>query len=363
MDRGEFGYLCIYFPVEVVMAAGYRPVRLLPAAPAPSGGMLPPFLCAPVRAYLASALAGEYRHVAGVGITHACDAMQCLAQAWRVLVNEPPLFLLMFPTRRDNAALGRLAAELRDLGARLPVPVRESALIEAMAEARARRRRVQEVLRRRGDLQPEAVWRVLSQPWTTAGVDAGGGAGGGALAAAETGSGRVARIVLSGSILSSPRLLEMVSKAGGTVVGDDLCSGERGLGAPLPAPPDGGTAPHDGESAVQGHTLGDPWGVLARQYLDMPPCPCRHPSPAERVRHLLELVAARRARGVILLREKFCDPHRWEDHAIMGQLRQRGIAVLELETEAGAVAGERALTRLQAFLETLEAGPGTRGEW
>lgn len=335
MASSRFGYVCSYFPVEVVMAAGYHPVRVLPTAPVPPAGMLPSFLCAPVRAYLASGMAGAYRHLAGLGMTHACDAMQCLAQAWEVLVKEPPLFLLRFPTRRDASARDRLVAGLRELAARLPTPVGDRALAEAMAAARVRRRELGDVLRGRARITPHVLWKLLRNPWAAPeGV-------------AETdGENPVGapRIVLTGSILSSPRLLQMVREAGGTVVGDDLCSGERGLG-PAPGAPDGEKEARAG-----------PWEALAEQYLAMPPCPCRHPSVAERVAHLMDLVATRRAEGVILLREKFCEPHRWEDHAVGAQLRRRGIAVLELETEAGDVAGERDLTRLQAFLETLGGG-------
>lgn len=146
----------------------------------------------------------------------------------------------------------------------------------------------------------------------------------------------------------------MVREAGGEVVGDDLCSGERGIGLP-PAAGTPGTGP-------EGQPAG-PWAALAQQYLDLAPCPCRHPSCRERAAHLVGLAAARGARGVALLREKFCEPHRWEDRALLTGLRRHGLAGLELETEAGTVAGERDLTRLQAFLETLEGrtGPGKEG--
>lgn len=346
------------------MAAGYRPVRLLPSAPAPPAGILPSFLCAPVRAHLASALAGAYRHLAGVGITHACDAMQCLAQSWQVLVREPPLYLVRLPTRRHQTALSHLVRELRDLGARLPVPVREASLAEAMAAARARRQQLREVVRRRAHLPPRVVWHALSQPWAddgTGGAQEAQAGGDAAVAqAARVGGGPAGvRVVLSGSLVSSPRLLETVCEAGGIVVGDDLCSGERGLGVsrvtspPLPA--HAATASAEGESGTGGTAPGDPWQALARQYLEMTPCPCRHPSLGERTQHLVGLVTDRGARAVILLREKFCEPHRWEDRALAAELRRRGIAVLELETEAGDVSGERDLTRLEAFLETVTA--------
>ncbi|MDI7250810.1 MAG: 2-hydroxyacyl-CoA dehydratase family protein, partial [Bacillota bacterium] len=352
MASGRFGYMCSYFPVEVLMAAGYHPVRVLPAGPAPPGGMLPSFLCAPVRTYLAAGMAGAYRHLAGLGMTHACDAMQCLAQTWEVLVKEPPLYLLRFPTRRDGAARDRLVAGLHDLAGRLPAPVLEQDLVAAMAAMQVRRRRLHDILRQRSKMPPETAWSLLSDPWRAGSPDDGAevrndGAGppddgvGWDEGAADTpggGGGGPPRIVLCGSILASSRLLEMVSEAGGAVAGDDLCTGERGLGPALPALDD-----------EKGGRVG-PWEALAEQYLAMPPCPCRHPSLGERVAYLMDLVAARRAEGVIVLREKFCEPHRWEDHAVVAELRQRGLGVLELETEAGDVAGERDLTRLQAFL-------------
>jgi len=346
MQQNDFGYLCSYFPVELAMAAGYHPVRLLPAGPAPAGGLLPSFLCAPVRHYLTCALNGEYRHLAGVGITHACDAMQSLAQVWQATVKEPPLFLLHFPTRRDAAALAHLTAAMRDLGARLPAIADATALAGAVSRARARRRQLHHLLEHRAALDPATVWNLLTAPWCDneqrpkpdrlqapgqEHIPADGG---------------TVRIVLSGSILSSPRLLEIVRESGGVVVGDDLCSGERGLG-PLPPAEEGDSVPGD-----------DPWTVLARQYLDMPPCPCRHPSLEERVQHLLRLARVRHAQGVILLREKFCEPHRWENHAVSAGLRGHGIPVLELETEGGTVGGERELTRLQAFLEMVGAEHG-----
>lgn len=341
----EFGYLCSYFPVELVLAAGLHPARILPAV-SPSTGLLPPFLCAPVRSYLEAGISGDLSALAGVGFVHACDAMQCLAQVWGVLVPAPRAFLVPSPTRRDQAALPRFRAALQRLGRVLGEftghQVGEEELGPALEEVNGHRSYLAALMARRDTVPIPDLWEVFRTPWRPPDR-----------ARPQDPAQRSARsqppdpsqqtrprLVLSGSPVPSPDLLFMLEEAGALVVGDDICTMERGLGLP--------TQCYNPEKD-------DPWDALARHYLGLPPCPCRHPGPEVRREHLHSLLESRRAQGAVLLAEKFCEPQLWEQHRTATWLRQKGIAVTVLEQESGRRPGERERTRLQAFVESLMA--------
>ena len=77
---------------------------------------------------------------------------------------------------------------------------------------------------------------------------------------AEPGSPVNTRIVVSGSLIEHPRILEVVEEAGGRVVADDLCTGLRTF------------VPREGEG-------GTPMERLVDRYVNRYPCPRQGEGP------------------------------------------------------------------------------------
>lgn len=138
------------------------------------------------------------------------------------------------------------------------------------------------------------------------------------------------RVLLAGSPLPS-EFLDLIEELGGNIVGDDLCQGYRSC-------------------LTEIEVDEDPFGDLARGYLDRVPCP-RMLVGRKRLGYLKSLVEETKAQGIIYHTLKFCDASLYE-HSLLNQL-VREIPVLYLETEFRTGNREQVRTRIQAFLEIL----------
>jgi benzoyl-CoA reductase/2-hydroxyglutaryl-CoA dehydratase subunit BcrC/BadD/HgdB len=99
----------------------------------------------------------------------------------------------------------------------------------------------------------------------------------------------------------------------------------------------------------------DPWDALTEQYFSLPPCPTRGSPLKARRDHLLALARQGGAKGVIFLGVKFCEPELFDLPILSEELKQAGLAVLVLDVEVGQQLSGQLATRLEAFLEMLEA--------
>jgi benzoyl-CoA reductase/2-hydroxyglutaryl-CoA dehydratase subunit BcrC/BadD/HgdB len=149
------------------------------------------------------------------------------------------------------------------------------------------------------------------------------------------------RLLVTGNSLP-PAYLDLIEDLGGNVAGDDLCQGYRYC---LPDTEPGSSSNEN-----------DLFMVLARSYLQRPPCP-RMLAGTERFAYLQALIRECRAQGVIYHTLKFCDAAIYDYALLRSRFMDAGIPVLYLETEYRDTGLEQASTRIQAFLEVL--GPPT----
>jgi benzoyl-CoA reductase subunit C len=81
-------------------------------------------------------------------------------------------------------------------------------------------------------------------------------------------------------------------------------------------------------------------------------CPTKYPA-ANRPGFLLDRLQESRAKGVIFILEKYCDPHLFDYPALRQALEAEGVATLWLETELVASGTEQLRTRLETFMDML----------
>jgi benzoyl-CoA reductase/2-hydroxyglutaryl-CoA dehydratase subunit BcrC/BadD/HgdB len=156
--------------------------------------------------------------------------------------------------------------------------------------------------------------------------------------AAAAGSARPAEergvpVLVSGSVLDEPRVLEILEASGGRVVGDDLCSGRRTF-----VPPAG-----KGD---------DPVDRLMDRHFRRFPCPARMKAQ-ERAPLLAGLVEKFGARGVVFVLQKFCTPHLADLPVVLEALQAKGVKGLVVEMEESALNEGQMRTRLETFFEML----------
>ena len=362
------GYLCSYVPVEIIHAAGLTPVRVRgnnqPLRQVDAH--LQPFTCALCRSTLDQLLCGELQFLAGTVLAHTCDAMQALADLWRIgsVRSElgpgstgPTRFVdvVMQPTNLGSpAARAYLVAEMgrfRDkLSAFVGQPITDDDLRASIALYDDTRQLVKALQQQRSHLSAPDFFAVLDaaqvmprEQFNPLLVELLANlervpANGAGTASPPVGPG----LFLTGAVLDEPLVLEIIEELGARVAGDDLCSGSRHFHDLVTSP------------GVTGREV-DPIAVLADYFLRRPPCPAKLHPQHDPGPHLLDQVRATHADGVLFVLEKFCDPHAFERALTLRALDGAGVPHLLLDApgaeQSASLEGVR--TRLQAFVEML----------
>jgi benzoyl-CoA reductase/2-hydroxyglutaryl-CoA dehydratase subunit BcrC/BadD/HgdB len=134
------------------------------------------------------------------------------------------------------------------------------------------------------------------------------------------------------------KLPTIVESAGAVIVGEESCIGERGTRSLVES---------------RGETVDELIDSLVDRYLAID-CAVFTPNP-ERAEHVLELARNANADGVIHYALQFCTPYQMEASQVQRKLRDAGIPVLCLETDYGQEDSGQLRTRVEAFVEQIQA--------
>ena len=146
-----------------------------------------------------------------------------------------------------------------------------------------------------------------------------------------------ARIMLIGSVLTNPEFIKSIEEQGGLVVTDELCTSTRYWGDPVAL--DKATSPLE---------------AIARRYLNNFPCARMFPSE-ERFKRIIDFALDFKVDGVISQIVRYCVPYCHDLPLLTERLKEKGIPTLALDVEYGTSGSGQIQTRVQAFLEMLEA--------
>lgn len=148
-----------------------------------------------------------------------------------------------------------------------------------------------------------------------------------------------ARIFISGSVIppGDRKLINIITNAGGRIVGDDLWSGLIPyLDLEIKEISPGGVA--------LGYLNRTPHGALPYLNLDSD----------RRLRTLKELISQFNAQGVIYHTLRYCDPFTFKAKETKDVLNADGIPLLEIHTEYAGSDFEAIRTRVEAFVEMIK---------
>jgi len=145
-----------------------------------------------------------------------------------------------------------------------------------------------------------------------------------------------ARLMVTGSVMNNPEFIRSIEELGGLVVTDELCNSTRYWSDPV--------------------VLDDraPLEAISRRYLSNFPCARMVPSD-ERFNRILQLAREYRVDGVISQIIRYCVPYAHDQPSITEKLKQINVPTLALDVEYGTSGSGQIRTRVQAFLEMLEA--------
>ncbi len=340
-DRQAMGILCRYVPAEMVHAAGFTPVRVR-GNNAPLRRVdahLQSFTCALCRSSLDQFLSGDLAFLRGTVFAHTCDAMQALADLWRMHGGDLFVETVMLPAHLDTpparpyllAELGRFRAALAAFAGR---PLDDATLQASIALYDETRRLIAALQSRRDRLSAAQFFAILDAAQVmppeecnpllrTLLTD---------LQEAPVRA-RGPRLFLVGAVLDEPRLPDLLDEVGVQVVGDDLCSGSRFFRGRVGAE-------------------GDPIARLADYALQQAPCPAKYRPDHDPGAALVDQARRSGAEGVVFVVEKFCEPHAFDYALARPTLEEAGLPSLLLEMEQ-IPSLEALRTRLQAFAEML----------
>jgi bzd-type benzoyl-CoA reductase N subunit len=344
-----FGWLCTYVPEEIIHAAGVLPVRVTGYSREMEleDGSAYMYVnnCSFSRSCLQMGLRGEYDYLDGVVAGSTCDGARRLFDLWVHYIGVPFHHILTVPrkfTERAHALyLQQVTGFKQHLEEYLGCEITDERLLDSIRlynESRDLLRRLYEL--RRAERPPitgaetmevlNASFRMPKESFNQ-GLRA-------LLAELEQAVGHQARarLMVTGSVMNNPEFIHSIEELGGLVVTDELCTSTRYWSDPVVL---------DGRPPLE---------AIARRYLNNFPCARMVPSDG-RFDRILGLVRDYRVDGVISEVIRYCVPYAHDLPLLTNRLSEIGVPTLALDVEYGTSGSGQIRTRVQAFLEMLEA--------
>ncbi|HEY5497049.1 MAG TPA: 2-hydroxyacyl-CoA dehydratase family protein [Syntrophales bacterium] len=358
--RKVVGYVCTYAPEEIILAAGAHPLRLFGTTGTieRADAHLQSYCCSLVRGVLEEGLKGGTDFLDGMVFPHTCDSIQRLSDLWRMNVTQGFHIDAVLPVKLDTQSARQYMIDVlhrfkKDLERKLECSITDENLSKAirlMNEIRRLLRRIYELRSNQpGLMTGDALYTLVKATMImnrarcreilqeiVEKMEAAKSS------PAEEGTDfksvppdtHTKRLLMAGGICNQPQIHDMIEAAGGAVIWDDFCTGSRYF-----------------ETLVA--TDKDPITAIADRFIQRAVCPAKHAGLRNRAEDLIRMAHERKARGVIFLYLKFCDPHAFDYPYLKAALDQEGIPSLLLEVEDPLPAEGQLQTRFEAFLEML----------
>ncbi len=346
-----FGWLCTYVPEEILHAAGILPIRIIgyshEAETDDGTALLYINNCSFSRSCLQLGLEGQYDFLDGVVGGSTCDGARRLFDVWRQYIGTPFHHVMTVPrkyTERAHQLYYHETIKLKEhLEEYLGFTISDEAIREsALLYNRSRQLLMQLYDLRKRDKPPvtgaevmevlNAAYRMpkeIFNEWLGELLDE-------LEASGRAFSGR-ARVMINGSVLTNPQFIKSIESQGALVVTDELCTSTRYWGDEIIL--------DDGRPILE---------EISRRYLNNFPCARMYPSDV-RFDRIIDFVREYRVDGVISQIVRFCVPYSHDLPLLTERLNEQGIPTLALDVEYGSSGSGQVATRVQAFLEMLEA--------
>jgi benzoyl-CoA reductase subunit C len=348
--RKVVGYRCLYSPEEVITAAGMLPYPLY-GTPEPirlADAYFQACTCEYVRNVFDLALGGKLEFLDGLVLANTCDVVKRLCDIWGAYVEQAPVTMIANPQRlKNDGNRDFYLEELRRYRARMAQLSGGEITDDRLRDAIARHNETRSLLReiyalRRADPPPlsgaealdlcmaaSVLPREEANPLLRQALQE--------ILHRDVKDAFGPRILVTGSILDHPALLQMIEEEGGVVVGEDLCNTMRTFWHPVEESPDL-----------------SPLEALWRFGNSRPWCACMHPTEA-RLEYLLAVAHDLQAEAVIYFNLKYCHPFLYEAPLYKKALEARGLPTHVLEVGHDMSGHGQLRTRIQAFIEMLDS--------
>lgn len=339
------GWSCSYTPEELVYAARALPVMVFGETESTrlADVQLPINCCSFVRSCYNTVLKGDYNYLDGFVASNSCDNRNKTFDYWKRHAKIPYIQFINTPRKNTESALNFFLEEVtrfktsleKFAGTEISEPMLENA-VEVYNGNRQLLRRAYELRRMTPPLISgvEALQIVLSsmvtpKEWHSRLLSHFLGEVSGRSDPPKEGL----RLLVSGSVMDTIKLLKMVEALGGNVVADDWCTGSKYFWDPV-------------------KSSSDPLRAICKRYLDKAPSSFMFKSK-NRFAHTIEMAKQFKAEAAIIFNLKFCDTHLFDAPQLVEELEATGLPVLSLEWEHALSGAAQLKTRIEAFLEMV----------
>jgi len=345
------GWLCTYVPEEIILAAGALPIRIIgyshEANLDDANAHLYINNCTFSRSCLQLGLEGQYEFLDGVVGGSTCDGARRLFDIWRQYVGTPFHHVLTVPRKFSDRAHQLYYDEVvlfkEHFEEHFGIEITDKALLQSTKVLNESRGLLHELYELRKWAKPpisgaetlevlNAAYRMPKETfnvWLGELIDE--------LKASDKAFTGRARVMLVGSVLTNPAFVKSIEDQGALVVTDELCTSTRYWGDKVIL--------DDGRPILE---------AISRRYLNNFPCARMYPSD-ERFNRIIEYARDFRVDGVISEIVRYCVPYAHDLPLLTDRLNEVGIPTLALDVEYGTAGSGQIATRVQAFLEMLEA--------
>jgi benzoyl-CoA reductase subunit C len=341
------GTLCSYAPEELIYAAGFHPLRLFSSKSdiVLAEQHLQAYCCSLVRGVLEDSLSGRLDFLDGTVFPHTCDSIQRLSDIWRMKGKYEFFADVVLPAKLNTQSSKTYMIEVlskfkKDLEAAAGREITTTDLEKSIKKFNFIRKNLAKIYalqsKKPGIIKGSDLYALVKGsmimdrdevamllPGIVAKLEQ---------MDAPQKSGK--RIVVSGSICDSPGFYKAIEEAGGVIVGDDLCTGQRWFEGQIP----------ENE---------EPLKAIAQRLLDRMICPAKHSSPTARGENIVSLAKKNKADGIIFMLLKFCDPHAFDYPYLKDFLDKEGIKNLLIETDDQQENFGQLSTRLETFIHMI----------
>ena len=347
--RKIVGYTCSYTPEELIYAAGDLPFRIFGTNQDIhlADSNLQSYCCSLVRGILEEALSNRLDFIDGVVFPHTCDSIQRLSDIWRINITQKFHIDFVLPVKLNTASAREYLIDIleklkKDLEHALNVKITDTMLSDAIKTSNQIRALIMRLYTLRAknpgiigghdfhniiraamimdrqvflktveeiveQIQKESQRKIISGE---------------------------KRLVLAGSLCGHPDIYDIIEKAGGVVVWDDLCTGSRYF-----------------EGVVD--EKAPPLAAIAERYFNRVVCPAKHAGLTDRGENIVRIVKESKADGVIFMLLKFCDPHAFDYPYIKEMLDKENIPSMLLDMEEQLPPEGQLQTRFETFIQIL----------
>lgn len=342
---------CMYYtPEELIHAAGMVPFGVWGGETEVSSAKkyFPSFICSILQTSLELGIKGAFNDLSGIIIPANCDPLRTMGQNWKVAVPQVEFIPLVHPVNRKTEAgkkflmteYQRIKKTLERISKHMITP---ESLANSIEVYNTYRRTMRDFIKTASDY-PEIITPTIRHMV----IKAAGFVEKGEytvwleeliqkLEENEKQKWTGEKIVVSGILLDSPQILNVLEENHMNVVADDLAQETRQFRTDVPEK--GGT----------------PMERLVAYWSKMEGCSLLYDPEKKRGEMIIQTVKDTHADGVLFLMMKFCDPEEFDYPIIKKQLEAAHIPQVYIEFQQDDINDEQARTRIQAFSEMVNA--------